>query len=585
MLSAAVVMIAVAVISYVQQTVRGVQTGLPTAVLAQERDIVAVVDAMANLRLELRGARLAPSDATRQAVLKRLSEAERRLAAMRQTYNFDNVVGASAVHAIANPALTDVRLWLEQGVGTTVPPGSPLALRLADRRVADATTAAQSELAEAQIRAVDLLAQRDQDLGRFREALIIVVALVALLALFSIVLVVRQSADRRRAAAALAEQHAALDELLRTIPDGVQVLDRDLKMVAWNDRLFEVQEFDRQTVLSAADPARAMRFARARRGEFGDGDPRELVARHEESVRAPSVRQYERRLASGRWIEIRKIPMLNGGRAMITRDITNRKAMEAQLETARDAAEEANQLKSQFIATMNHELRTPLNAILGFSEFIAMSPEGRLSLATCREYAGDIHRSGQQLLALINDILDFSRVEARQLELKEEIVPLRAMVDDIMRLMRTLAAKKRVRLEFTVAPEIAAVRADERRLKQVLLNLLSNAVKFTLEDGCVELRAARADSGEIELKVRDTGIGIPKELVSRVTEPFFQVDGSLTRQQEGTGLGLAITRSLVELHGGRLEVMSEVGKGTEVRVLLPADRIVRATLRHASPAA
>jgi signal transduction histidine kinase len=223
---------------------------------------------------------------------------------------------------------------------------------------------------------------------------------------------------------------------------------------------------------------------------------------------------------------------------------------------------------------MNHELRTPLNAILGFSELIAMDEGERFSTATYREYAQDIYRSGTQLLAIINDILDFSKAEAGQLVLDEEIVDAGSLVADSIRSMLPVAAKKSIRLESAISPAMPHFRGDGRRLRQVLLNLLSNAVKFTPDNGTVLVRAMLTAARQIELSVEDTGIGIPQDKIRCVTEPFFQVDGSLSRQQEGTGLGLSIAKSLTELHQGELVLTSETGRGTKVSLLLPEQRIV-----------
>lgn len=224
--SAGVLVIAAAVVWYVQGTVRAVQTGLPAAILAQEQEIVAVSDALSDLQLIMHHARLAPTSETHAAVKQRLAVVEQRLAAMRQTYNFDNLVGASAVHAIVNPALIDVRQWIERGIGPSVPPSSPIVLALADRRIADALKAVRVQLADAQATAGKLLARQAAHLERFRTGLVGVIVLIAALVLSSIVLVVRHSAERYRSAVALRESEARYRLLAENATD--LVVRRDL---------------------------------------------------------------------------------------------------------------------------------------------------------------------------------------------------------------------------------------------------------------------------------------------------------------------------------------------------------------------
>jgi PAS domain S-box-containing protein len=254
-------------------------------------------------------------------------------------------------------------------------------------------------------------------------------------------------------------------------------------------------------------------------------------------------------------------------------DVTERERSAAELRHAKAIADEANRLKSEFIANMNHELRTPLNAIIGFSEILATDEENRLAPETYREYAGDIYRSGSQLLAVINDILDFSRAEVGQIALNEGVVEPDGLVGDCVRFVVPIAAKKGIRVGHAIAPGTPSFLGDERRLRQVLLNLLSNAVKFTPDEGRVDFHAGRTVEGELEFTVSDNGVGIPADKVKQVFEPFYQVDGSLARNQEGTGLGLAIAKSLAELHDGRLELSSRPGEGTVARLILPKRRI------------
>ena len=255
-------------------------------------------------------------------------------------------------------------------------------------------------------------------------------------------------------------------------------------------------------------------------------------------------------------------------------DITERKAGEEAVLAAMEKAEIANRAKSEFLANMSHELRTPLNAIIGFSDIIKDERLGPVGNTKYRDYAGDINESGQHLLCLINDILDLSKVESGTDELCEENTDIPKTVRSIVRLLTGAAQTRNVDLVSEVPDGIAALRADARKLKQILVNLLSNAIKFTPDGGKVTLKIwSSAESGFV-FQVIDTGIGIALEDIPKALAPFQQIDSGLNRRHEGTGLGLPLTKSLVELHGGSLELQSEAGVGTTVTVRFPAERII-----------
>jgi signal transduction histidine kinase len=246
----------------------------------------------------------------------------------------------------------------------------------------------------------------------------------------------------------------------------------------------------------------------------------------------------------------------------------------AQLVIARDEAKAADRAKSEFLATMSHELRTPLNAIIGFSEIIKDEIFGPVGSTQYRDYADDINSSGQHLLGLINDILDLSKIESGADELHEDRIEIPEIIRSALKLVGQRAERGGIRLETELPDQLPALRADERRLKQILVNLLSNAVKFNDAGGEVTLRAwCRTDSGYV-FQVIDTGIGIAPEDIPKALSRFGQVDGNLNRQYEGSGLGLPLTKALVELHGGTLDMQSQAGVGTTVTVRLPAERII-----------
>ena len=311
----------------------------------------------------------------------------------------------------------------------------------------------------------------------------------------------------------------------------------------------------------------------------------------------------EAELMDGRWVQISERRTAEGGLVMTATNISAVKAQEEarrlneeQLQNAvvslersqeqlaelarkyeneKVRAEAANKAKSEFLANMSHELRTPLNAVNGFSEIMIAEMYGPLGDPRYKEYAGDIHNSGQHLLALINDILDMSKIEAGKMNLKFEPLNLEEVTEDAVRLVRNRAEAAGLFLEvdFPFLPEIEA---DYRAVKQVLLNLLSNAIKFTPRGGRVTVRAeVRQDTlGErVRVSVSDTGIGINKEDLTRLAQPFEQVESQHSKTTQGTGLGLALTKSLIELHEGALEMESTPGEGTTVSFILPIRRM------------
>jgi signal transduction histidine kinase/CheY-like chemotaxis protein len=239
----------------------------------------------------------------------------------------------------------------------------------------------------------------------------------------------------------------------------------------------------------------------------------------------------------------------------------------AELKEANRRLHEANQHKSLFLANMSHELRTPLNAIIGFSELLIDSDGKQFDDATQQRFFNQIHSSGKHLLGLINDILDLAKVEAGQMELRLQTLPVEEVVDQVLSTIEPLAGQKGIRMRADVA-DAGEVLADAGKLKQMLLNLVSNAIKFTPENGEVAITAARLASC-IEISVTDSGIGISEADQAHLFEEFYQVDPGHGRRQQGTGLGLALTRRFALLHGGEVLVHSEPGKGSIFTLRLP----------------
>jgi PAS domain S-box-containing protein len=257
---------------------------------------------------------------------------------------------------------------------------------------------------------------------------------------------------------------------------------------------------------------------------------------------------------------------------VVVRDATEQMAAEAALVRSKEEAELANRAKTEFLANISHELRTPLNAIIGFSDLMQREMLGPLGNDQYRSYLHDIYQSGNHLHDVINDILDLSKIEAGQIELREEPVDVRMAIERCVRVVSARAEEGGLKLVPRIADRLPIILADERKVKQILINLLSNAVKFTENGGTITIEALPAEGSGVMLRVSDTGIGIAVADIPRALTPFMQVDSTLSRRHEGTGLGLPLTKSLAELHGGTLSLESEPGKGTTVTVFLPESR-------------
>ncbi len=301
-------------------------------------------------------------------------------------------------------------------------------------------------------------------------------------------------------------------------------------------------------------------------------------------------------MTDGRWLRLVERPTAEGGLVTIGMDVTAHVEAEdtltdqseklqrvvAELERSeghkaelarkyreeRARAQHAAETKSAFLANMSHELRTPLNAINGFSEILASELYGPLGDPRYKGYAEDILTSGQHLLDMINDILDMAKIEAGKMTVSLHPIDPVDPVDAAVRMIRRKAEDKGVTLDFFVEEDLPRIDADERAMRQMVLNLVSNAIKFTDAGGRVSVAIVRRGS-EIAVSVTDSGIGIPRDQIERLGQPFEQVTNDHGRAHEGTGLGLALTKSFAEMHGGRLTIASDYGKGTRVTFYLP----------------
>jgi signal transduction histidine kinase len=381
--------------------------------------------------------------------------------------------------------------------------------------------------------------------------------------------------EQKKAAREIAEKSAILETTFENMSQGIRVLDGDLKLVAFNERYVDLWCYPSGFIRLGMSYEEITRF-NVQRGIYGPDNVDDHVRQRLEEKRRRELVRREIKLPNGIVVACHHEPMPDGGSVTAYTDITEQEKAEAELRHAKEQAELANRAKSEFLTTMSHELRTPLNAVLGFAEIMEHQIHGPLGHPKYGEYIGDIHESGTHLLELINDILDVSRIETGQIELNADWLDVGVVVESSVRLVREKANQASLELLNMVNDDTLRLFADERRAKQILLNLLSNAVKFTPKGGRVSVDAGIDEGGNCFLSVSDTGVGIAPEDMDKVLSPFGQVDGSLSRRHEGSGLGLPLAGSLVELHGGTLDLDSEPGMGTTVTARFPTKRTARA---------
>jgi PAS domain S-box-containing protein len=357
-----------------------------------------------------------------------------------------------------------------------------------------------------------------------------------------------------------------------------------------------ITAWDSGALLHASDAAAALIGvqADALRGRsmldfYVDPEQRHALLRALETGAGEAFAEVQLRRADGRqiWVKVAARRMTYGGVPCvlaISQDITEHKERALVLAEAQEqlrrkasnlnlderaAAQAASRAKSAFLAHMSHELRSPLNAILGFSEVIRGLHFGREQVEKYAEYSGYIHQAGTHLLALIDDVLDIAKVEAGKLDLQPSSFELSDLLDECARMMRPMVDGRGLALHVTGNAAGLTLTADRRRTKQMVLNLLSNAIKFTHPGGRVELAAHRMADDAIAITVADTGIGMSDDQIALALEPFGRIEGAAISDPTGTGLGLPIVKNLIEAHGGRLQLRSQLKRGTLARLVFP----------------
>jgi signal transduction histidine kinase/GAF domain-containing protein/FixJ family two-component response regulator/HPt (histidine-containing phosphotransfer) domain-containing protein len=383
--------------------------------------------------------------------------------------------------------------------------------------------------------------------------------------------------------------------VLDNLPAGVSLFEANGDIIQMNDALFELNGLPRE-VFESFRNIREIFHWQIQHGQLGHntGDVERQLAERMARFSEPQ-RYYEIHLRGGRWIEVHWIPLPNGKRLIVHRDVTELKAREEAIARQRDAAERAraeaeaaNQTKSTFLATMSHEIRTPMNGVLGMMEVLehqGLDLEQRRTLATMRE-------SAQALLRIIDDVLDFSKIEAGRLDLEQTAFSLSGLVEGVVKTLTPQAEAKRLAMTAEIwSGSEDGLLGDPTRVRQILFNLLSNAIKFT-DAGHVRVHAGTAPLGggktRVTIAVTDTGIGLDAEQQARLFKPFTQADSSTTRRYGGTGLGLSIVRRLAQLMDGDITVESASGTGSTFTATLilqaaPADSPLHRLLKRNAP--
>ena len=380
--------------------------------------------------------------------------------------------------------------------------------------------------------------------------------------------------------AELQQRGAVLRVTFDNMAHGVLMFDRNQKVAAWNRQVLKLLELPETFLAGEPHFADFIRFL-AQRGEYGAGDVEAEVQRFQSETGLH--RTFERSRPNGTVLEIRHNPLPSGEIIIIYTDVTERKRYEETLTAARDAADEANQTKSNFLANMSHELRTPLNAIIGYSEILQEDAADKGDQQPIDDLK-KIEGAGRHLLGLINNILDLSKIEAGKMDVFVEPVDIPALIEEVLSIVKPLADKSGNAIEVICPADIGSFRSDQTKVKQSLLNLMSNANKFT-DKGKLTLTVGREDNSRVSFRVTDTGVGMTQEQLGRLFHAFSQADASTTKRFGGTGLGLAITKHFCTMLGGEVTVDSKPGKGSTFTIWLPDQGHIPAAMESPAPAA
>ncbi|MEQ8737245.1 MAG: ATP-binding protein [Hoeflea sp.] len=363
-----------------------------------------------------------------------------------------------------------------------------------------------------------------------------------------------------------------LRSILETATDGVVILDNDGTIRSMNSSACALFNYDERDTLHQPF---AMLFAHE--SQRAVMDYVSGLAEHGVSSVLNDGREVIGREASGGFLPLfMTIGRLSGsnGFCAVLRDITQWKRTEEELRTAKRAAETANSHKSDFLARVSHEIRTPLNAIIGFSEMMVEERFGPIGSPRYLEYAHDIGNSGKHVLDIVNDLLDISKIEAGQVDMEFTAVSLNGHLAESVSLLQPMANSQRVIIRTSLSESVPDVVADQRSVKQIALNLLSNAIRYTPAGGQIVVSTSYEPSGNVVIRIRDTGIGMNRKELEQAMKPFGQVGPGPRQRGDGTGLGLPLTKAMVEANRARFDIVSTPGEGTLVSISFPPQRVL-----------
>ena len=381
--------------------------------------------------------------------------------------------------------------------------------------------------------------------------------------------------ERKRINDTLKQSEARFSEILKIIPEAVIILDHSLRIMSFNggaERTFGYDEAEAlgkpvdfliPEHLRKSHDKLVKGFVSSGERSHGMGQRGRICGLRKDGAEFPAEASISRLQLGGETLF-----------AVLLLDVTAQYEAEQALHAAKEEAEFSSRAKSEFLANMSHELRTPLNAIMGFSQVIRDNTLGPAGNGKYRGYAQDIYNSGKHLLEIIGDILDLAKIDDGHARIDDEEIDVRHVLDSCVKLMRGSAESAGVILTADYREPQPLLRADSRRVTQIVINLLSNAIKFTPAGGSVLLTAGLGEKSEFLLTVADTGIGMKPEDIPLVFELFHQVEHSLTRKREGTGLGLPLAKKLCELHNASIDIESAPNRGTTVRIGFPPTRTV-----------
>jgi PAS domain S-box-containing protein len=371
--------------------------------------------------------------------------------------------------------------------------------------------------------------------------------------------------EAERAAILIREKEAQLSTAINSMVGAIFMVDKDLNFQIANKQFCQLYDFPKDLAQKGMPFINFLR-TRAERGDYGPGDPEELLAKrleaYQDHTQAKKAGKYEDNVPGNRTAEVYRAPTEDGGFVFVINDITARKKAEDELRIAKEAAVEATKAKSDFLANMSHEIRTPMNAIIGMAH-LALKTD---LTAKQYDYLKKVDISAKSLLGVINDVLDFSKIEAGKLDMESVDFQLADTLDNISTLVGIKTQGKGLELLFKTDPAVpTALVGDPLRLGQILINLSNNAVKFTdTGEIVISTELVNRDNTQVTIKfsVRDSGIGMTEAQAAKLFQPFSQADTSTTRKYGGTGLGLSISKRLAEMMGGEIWVESEQGRGS-----------------------